>query len=448
MRILVGISACALFLGGVLALCFLSCKSKQVLTGPAVTELPWIGDRDVVELASNVTYFLDKSHTISRPLKIIGGENSVIKARPDRPNARLRFLNYVELVDVHFDGVPVNILGDQGSGAVRKCTFQKQVYPPLFISERAHHVLVDSCQFLGQYTGERGKQNFPGIEIRKGAHDIIVTSCEFIDNRAGITADGMDDYIENIVIQRNVFRNYKYYGVKFDVGDHYQVINNVFSGKKGYSINGIFFETMDTEGKRNNSTSGTDLTVAHNTFKDLQYALRSVGADNPNSAIVFEGNTIENCEIGILRSASSLKVIENTFRNGKSVITYDHELNKTGDTEIRGNTITHFFPSPATIQRKQLGNTYLNCIICLNNLSYSDNSGEIIITNNQISNSGGNFINIAGTQNRRLTLAISKNNVAETCTLEKFVSLPDNVNTTLSENYQVFPDGKKKEIKE
>jgi nitrous oxidase accessory protein NosD len=237
-------------------------------------------------------------------------------------------------------------------GGCKNVSFTNPTYSAVTAISSASGVVVEECYFTGRAsgpTGTPGATTYPAFQITTGANN-----CKFINNicdnvEAGITADGINTNTDNLVVSGNRFKQLRFYALKTDVGNYFKFEDNYVEDCRY----GIFYANDDTGGVSINRTSGNQIGVLSNVFKDVTASPTNnvsgdgaatgcfyvTGADNPYTRVVFRDNFMTGCDIGYTRTAGHTVIEGNHFYDGYSLYDYFDTSIKSGALKIIGNTI-------------------------------------------------------------------------------------------------------------
>ncbi|MBL0191340.1 MAG: right-handed parallel beta-helix repeat-containing protein [Saprospiraceae bacterium] len=321
----------------ILALNSVGCRnySKLPLTNVHIEDFGGYGN-DLVDdthafllaasrLNSGGTLYLKKNQVyilspllISTDIKLIGN-GAVLKANPDikDKNVGFNFDRNAVINNVKFDGVwlafkTINVT----KGIIKNCTFYNQTYSNISIINESSNIIISYCTFKGKAKGLDGKASYPCLQITTGSKNITFKNNKCIDVVAGVTADGMNQLLQNIVLKNNYFDRLTYYALKTDVGNIFIFENNIVKN----ALYGVFYEALD-ESENYTSLGGNGLVVEQNTFINVERCLYVAGK-NPYTEVVFNHNVMNSCRFGVNRSCGTLKILNNQFINGESLYHY------------------------------------------------------------------------------------------------------------------------------
>lgn len=288
-------------------------------------------DNQKITLTKDLTYLIT---TLSTAKKVIIDANGATLKATALSNVGIIFNYDGEIRNGTYDNIWIGFVSSNVERGYVQGNFINQTYSNITINTLAKNVLIEKCYFTGKAKGAGGTSDFPTLTISKGSKNITYRNNECYDVVAGITADGIDDYIDNIYVVNNKFKTMEQYALKTDVGNNYWFVGNVVEDAN----HGVFFEAIDAVGAESSRLSGNNLNVINNDFKSLLNALYIAGADNPFASLRFIGNNIDSCTNGINRACGFMTIEQNRFYNGEFFV-YCQGIIKPGSMKIIGNTI-------------------------------------------------------------------------------------------------------------
>lgn len=287
-------------------------------------------DEGVLKLSPNQKYIV-KPIEILKKIKIIGN-NAEIKGT--LPNTGISFGENFQLKNVILNGVWVSAKTTNVNNAlISGCSFINQNFSNIVISNGAENVKINNCIFKGKATGTKTQKGvFPCVQITTASKNIIFENNICKNVISGITANGIDKLIDNIIVRNNHFEQLTYYALKVDAGNNFLFSNNTIKEAKY----GVFNVSLGEDGNYS-PKSGKGLVVENNLMIDVENGLYNVGTQNQHS-VQFINNKLINCSYGVRRSNMNLKIFNNYFENGISL--YDNfETTTEGNIDIAYNLI-------------------------------------------------------------------------------------------------------------
>lgn len=287
-------------------------------------------DGGVLKLSPNKKYIV-KPIEILKKIKIIGN-NAEIKGT--LPNTGISFGENFLLKNVTLNGVWISAKTTNVNNAlISGCSFINQNFSNIAISNGAENVKINSCIFKGKATGSKTQKGvFPCVQITRASKNIIFENNICKNVISGITANGIDELIDNIIVRNNHFEQLTYYALKVDAGNNFLFSNNTIKE----AMYGVFNVSLGEDGNYS-PKSGKGLVVENNLMIDVENGLYNVGTQNQHS-VQFRNNKLINCSYGVRRSNMNLKIFNNYFENGISL--YDNfETTTEGNIEIAYNII-------------------------------------------------------------------------------------------------------------
>lgn len=348
-----------------------------------------------IELEPGKTYYLSGNITINRPIKIQGNGAKIISN-----GHGISFTKNFGISEVTFIGtwLAAKTVGVT-QGRISKSKFEAPVFTPISIMNNASNIIIENCSFNGKATGKNNKANFACVQITTGAHHITFQENNCYDVIAGITADGINELIHNIVVKNNSFENMRYYALKTDVGNKFSFHDNIIKN----SLYGIFYEALD-EYKNYSKRSGNDVNIYKNKFYNVTRGLYIAGK-NHYTSITFKKNELYNCYIGIARSNGNLFIDKNLFKGGEYVYHYFDTVVE-GNITITNNSIEDYHPKPKS--KFDWLNNKINSVILIAN-GKMKNTGNILIENNIFKNFSPKAIQVPRIANSFISISIKNN---------------------------------------
>lgn len=363
-----------------------------------VAEIKRAKANDTIILAAK-TYNV-RSFVVDKKI-IIKGNGSKIKAIPTADkNVGISLSNQAEFEGITLDGVWIAFKTEGvKKGILKNCSFVNQTYSNINVTDGADNVVVSKCRFTGKAMGIDKKSSFPCLQITTGSRNVLFEDNICTDVVAGVTADGINRLINNVIVRNNVFDGLKYYALKTDVGNVFKFDKNTVKNAQY----GVFYEAYDSEGKYS-KVSGNGLVIENNQFEKVNCCLYVAGK-NPNTEVSFGYNVMQNCEYAVNRSCGKLYIYNNRFVGGKALYYY-FDAPVEGDIFIEKNFISAT-RTDKEVQKDWDGIEIKGSIVI--GSGKFQNMGNIHIKRNNFEDWQGSAIQVARIANMYISLDVKDN---------------------------------------
>jgi len=357
-----------------------------------------LGEGDELHLSSRIYWV--SSFEVFKKVNIIGNGAVIKGIHCQEKNVAISFYKNSILKGTTFDAVHIAFKTSSfNHGRISKCHFWNQTYTAISIMEGVENVEIAKCTFRGKATGLIGDASYPCVQITRGCRNIIFTKNTCYNVTAGITADGMDMLLDNIIVTKNNFNNLTYYALKTDVGNNFTFRENKVSN----SLYGVFYEALDEDVQYTNK-SGNGVKVSENRFYNVERCLYIAGK-NKYTEVEFDKNKLTNCKYGVNRSCGKLLITDNKFTGGTSLYHYFDALTE-GNIVISGNVISNTINSVSSEKdwdkQEVEGSVVFSC-------GQMMGLGNVWVENNTFKNWEGTAICVPRIANSYLNVNVSRN---------------------------------------